>query len=214
MTIVEGAPDTSARDALVRRGIRLGYVTVAYNCLEAVIALSAGILAGSVALVGFGADSLIEVTAGGAALWRLGTDQDVHRRARAEHIAIRVVGWCFIALAVYVAGDSVTALVGHEPPRESTIGIVLAVVSLIVMPLLATAKRRIALAMNSGALVAEAKQTMICTYLSAILLAGLGLNAVLGWWWTDPVAGLAMVPLIGIEGWEGIRGRSTCTDCC
>ncbi|MGH7701654.1 MAG: cation transporter, partial [Gemmatimonadales bacterium] len=197
--------ETSGRAGLVRRGTRLGYVTVVYNSLEGVIALVAGAVAGSIALVGFGADSLIEVTAGVAALWRLGRDWDPARREQAERLTLRIVGSCFLALAVYVTGDSLNALIGREPPRESLTGIILAAASLVVMPLLARAKRRVALAMRSGALVAEAKQTALCTWLSAILLGGLLCNAVLGWWWADPLAALAMVPIIVREGWEGVR---------
>lgn len=211
MTSLPYSPD---RAVLVRRGLRLGYLTVLYNSLEGLVALVAGIFAGSVALVGFGADSLIEVTAGLAAVWRLSRDADPERRRQAEHLTLRIVGGCFVALAMYVAWDSTKALVTREEPRESLVGIVLAAASLLIMPLLATAKRRIALTMNSGALVAEAKQTMVCTYLSLILLVGLGLNAFFGWWWADPVAGLAMVPLIAKEGWDGIQGRSTCSECC
>jgi divalent metal cation (Fe/Co/Zn/Cd) transporter len=212
MTGLADPTRVAVRAGLVRRGLRLGHITVLYNCLEAVIALLAGLLAGSVALVGFGADSLIEVTAGVAALWRLGRDVDPRRRQHAERLTLRVVGLCFLALAMYVTWDSLKALVGREAPQESVTGIALAATSLVVMPLLARAKRKVALAMQSGALVAEAKQTALCTWLSAILLGGLLLNAVLGWWWADPVAALAMVPIIVREGWEGVRGRSTCGD--
>lgn len=213
------APSVVTVDAirlqLVRRGTRLGVLTVGYNCLEALIAIAAGVSAGSVALVGFGADSMIEVTAGVTGLWRLRRDLDLVRRRHAEQIALRIVGSCFIALALYVTWDSLKALATHEEPRESLTGIALATASLVIMPLLARAKRKVALGMQSGALVAEAKQTALCTWLSAILLGGLLLNAVLGWWWADPVAALAMVPVIAREGWEGLRGRSACdADCC
>ncbi len=214
MTSLTDATSPVARARLVRRGLRLGYVTVVYNSLEAFIALLAGVLAGSVALVGFGADSLIEVTAGVTALWRLGRDVDPARRQHAERLTLRIVGVCFLALAVYVTWDALEALIGREAPRESVTGIVLAAASLVVMPLLARAKRKVALAMQSGALVAEAKQTALCTWLSAILLGGLLLNGLLGWWWADPVAALAMVPIIAKEGWEGVSGRSACADDC
>lgn len=210
MTSLTNPAAAVARTRLVRRGLRLGYITVTYNSLEAVIALGAGVLAGSVALIGFGADSLIEVTAGVAALWRLRRDVEPVRREHAERLTLRIVGFCFLALAVYVTWDALGALVGREAPRESVTGIALAAVSLAVMPLLARAKRRVALAMGSGALVAEAKQTALCTWLSAILLGGLLLNALLGWWWADPVAALGMVPIIAREGWDGVRGRSAC----
>ncbi len=214
MTSLTQPTTAEARAGLVRRGLRLGYFTVAYNSLEGIIAIGAGVLAGSVALVGFGADSLIEVTAGFAALWRLGRDVDPIRRKHAERVTLRIVGICFLALAVYVAWDSLKTLLLQEQPQESVVGIVLAAVSLVVMPVLARAKRKVAFAIQSGALVAEARQTALCTWLSAILLGGLLLNAVLGWWWADPVAALAMVPIIIREGWDGVRGRSACDDCC
>lgn len=208
------APTTAARPALVARGLRLTWATLAYNAVEAGVAIAAGVAAGSVALVGFGADSLIELTAGATAVWRLRADRDPARRARAERAALRVVGGCFLALAVYVAADAGLALARRETPRASAVGIALAALSAFVMPLLARAKRRVALGMNSGALAAEATQTSLCAWLSAILLAGLALNAALGWWWADPVAALAMVPIIAREGVEGVRGRSACGDCC
>lgn len=205
---------SAPRLLLVRRGLRLNYATLGYNCLEGLIAIVAGLAAGSVALVGFGLDSLIEVSASGAALWRLYSDGDAERRERAERLTIRVIGVLFLALAAYVTAKAVQALLARAAPEESIVGIVLALLSLIVMPLLARAKRRVAFAMGSGALAAEAKQTLFCTYLSAILLAGLLLNAVGGWWWADPVAALVMVPIIAREGVEGVRGRSACGDCC
>lgn len=206
-------PVSATRLDLVHRGLILNYATLGYNCLEGLIAIAAGLAAGSVALVGFGLDSLIEVSASGAALWRLYSDRDAGRRERAERLTIRAIGALFLALAAYVAADALRALLTRAAPEESIVGIVLALLSLIVMPLLAGAKRRVAFAMGSGALAAEAKQTLFCTYLSAILLAGLLLNAVVGWWWADPVAALVMVPIIAREGVEGIRGRSACADC-
>jgi divalent metal cation (Fe/Co/Zn/Cd) transporter len=205
---------TASRAALVNRGLRLNYATLSYNCLEAVVAIGAGTVAGSIALVTFGLDSLIEVSASGAAIWRLYSDRDVERRERAERVALRIVGGLFVALALYVTADALEALVARSAPDKSVVGIGLAVLSLVVMPLLARAKRRVAFAMRSGALAAEARQTAICAYLSAILLAGLVLNATLGWWWADPIAALAMVPFIAKEGFEGLRGRSACDACC
>jgi divalent metal cation (Fe/Co/Zn/Cd) transporter len=195
---------------VVRRGLWLNYATALYNSLEAIIALAAGVAAGSVALVGFGIDSVIELTASGAAIWRLHTDADAARRERNERLTLRVVGVSFLALALYVGVEAVRALVGREPPSESPVGIALAALSLVVMPALARAKRRVAGRLGSAALAAETQQTMICTYLSAILLGGLGLNAVAGWWWADPVAALVMVPLIAYEGIEALRGRDAC----
>ncbi len=203
-----------ARPAAVRRGRRLTWLTIAYNSLEAVASLVAGLLAGSVALVGFGLDSVIEVTASGAALWRLGHDADPRRREIAEHRALRVIGWSFLALAAYVLVDAVRSLAVREVPERSVPGIVIAVASLVVMPLLARAKRRVAAALESRAIRAEARQTDICMYLSAILLGGLVLNALAGWWWADPMAALAMVPLIAWEGRQALRGRAPCGDGC
>jgi divalent metal cation (Fe/Co/Zn/Cd) transporter len=205
---------TESRVAVVRRGERLTWATIAYNSLEAVVSVVAGIATGSVALVGFGFDSVIEVGSSGAGLWRLRHDDDVGRRERAERRALRIIGACFVALGVYVTADALDALVFRRPPDESIVGIVIACGSLIVMPLLARAKRRVAAQLSSSALTAEARQTEICWYLSWILLGGLLLNVSLGWWWADPVSALVMVPLIGYEGVEALRGRTVCADCC
>ena len=202
------------RRAVVRRGVRLTWATIAYNGLEAVLSLGAGVFAGSVALVGFGLDSLLELASSLAGLWRLHSDATVDRRERSERLALRLIGGAFLLLAAYVAVDATRTLLVREPPDESVLGLAIAAGSLIVMPLLARAKRRVAGQLGSRALTAEARQTEICTYLSAILLAGLGLNAALAWWWADPVAGLLMVPLIGWEGLEAVRGRTACADCC
>jgi len=205
---------TLDRPGLVRRSQRLNYATMAYNSLEGVLSVAAGLLAGSIALVGFGIDSLIELTAGGAALWRLHADADSIRRERTERLTLRLIGFCFVALAVYIGADAIYALAAHRAPEPSWLGILIAGASLVVMPFLARAKGSIAMQLRSGALVAEAKQTLICTYLSAILLGGLVLNALFGWWWADPAAALAMVPFISWEGVEGLRGRSACeADC-
>jgi len=201
---------TSPREALARRGRRLQYLTISWNSAECLVALTAGFLAGSVALVGFGFDSAIEVTSGLAALWRLAHDADVEARERAEHRALRVIGVCFLLLAVYVAYDSAAVLVTRRAPAPSTIGIVLAALSLIVMPTLVHFKRRVAGELRSGALEAEARQTRVCAYLSAILVVGLGLNAAFGLWWADPVAALGMTPLIAREGVDAVRGRTCC----
>jgi divalent metal cation (Fe/Co/Zn/Cd) transporter len=203
-----------SRERLVRRSARLNVATLAYNSLEGIVAIVAGFLAGSIALVGFGLDSVIELAASVTALWRLSADVDPRRRERAERLSLRVIGSLFLALAAYVAMDAGRALVRREAPSESVVGIVLAALSVVVMPLLARAKRRVALEMRSGALAAEARQTSLCAYLSVILLAGLALNAVAGWWWADPVAGLAMVPVIAHEGIEGFKAEGRCDDCC
>jgi divalent metal cation (Fe/Co/Zn/Cd) transporter len=202
------------RLALIQRSRRLNYATLGYNSLEGVLAIGAGLLADSIALVGFGTDSLIELTAGVAALWRLGADLNPGRRERVERQTLRLIGFCFLALAAYVSFEAIHALVAGTAPERTALGIGIAAASLLVMPFLARAKRIVAFQLGSGALAAEAKQTLMCTYLSAILLMGLGLNALWGWWWADPVAGLAMVPLIAWEGLEGIRGRSACGEHC
>jgi len=202
-----------ARAVAVRRGQLLTWATIAYNSLEAVVAIAAGLLAGSVALVGFGFDSLIELSSSVAGLWRLHTDATPAARERSERVALRAIGVCFALLAGYILADAVAALAGRQAPGESVAGIAIAVGSLVVMPALARAKRRVAAQLSSAALTAEARQTEICWYLSAILLGGLLLNALAGWWWADPVAALLMVPLIGWEAGQALRGRTVCADC-
>jgi divalent metal cation (Fe/Co/Zn/Cd) transporter len=205
---------TTERQTFVRRGQWLTWATLLYNSLEAALAIGAGVAAGSVALVGFGVDSVIELAASGAGLWRLHADIDPLARARTERQTVRFIGLCFLALAVYVSYDAGRTLLVRRTPEESVLGIIVATASLIVMPVLARAKRRVALKLASGALVVEAKQTQLCAYLSAILLAGLAFNAVAGWWWADPAAALAMAPLIGWEGTQALRGRTVCCDDC
>jgi len=205
-------PPGITRTADVRRGMWLEYFTIGYNCLEAAIALIAGVVAGSVALVGFGLDSMVEVTSGAALLWRLRGDNDAARRATREARALKAVGFCFLALAAYVAFEAGEALLLLRAPEHSPVGIALAAVSLVVMPFLARAKRGVAARISSAAMRADSRQTDFCAYLSAILLAGLLLNALLGWWWADPLAGLAMVPIVAREGWNAVRGRG-CSGC-
>ncbi|HXJ44552.1 MAG TPA: cation transporter [Bryobacteraceae bacterium] len=199
-------PDRSGH---IARGLKLEYATVAYNSLEGLIAIAAGLYAGSISLVGFGADSIIEVTSAAAMIWRLQSDVE-HKRERSERVALRIVGVCFCLLAIYVALDALKTLVHFEEPRASIPGIALAVTSLIVMPLLSRAKCRVAGSIGSAALKADARQTELCTYLSAILLGGLLMNALFGWWWADPIAALIMVPIIAREGISGLRGKTAC----
>lgn len=200
------------RVVTAHRGRRLEYFTIAWNCLEGVVAIVAGLAAGSISLVGFGIDSFIEVTSGATLLWRMSVDADVDRRERNERLALRTVGVCFIALAAYIAYESIGDLTRRQAPEHSIPGIVLACVSLLVMPLLARAKRKVGTALRSAAMHADAKQTDFCVYLSTILLVGLLMNAAFGFWWADPVAALVMVPIIAKEGLEGIRGE-VCHDC-
>jgi divalent metal cation (Fe/Co/Zn/Cd) transporter len=183
---------------------------MAWNSLEGLVAVIAGAIAGSISLVGFGIDSFIEVTSGATLLWRMSVDADEENRERNERLSIRIVGACFIALAVYVAYEGVSDLLGRKAPEHSITGIVLACVSLVVMPILSHAKKKVGNELGSAAMEADAKQTDFCVYLSAILLVGLLLNAAFGWWWADPVAGLAMTPIIAKEGLKGVKGETCC----
>jgi divalent metal cation (Fe/Co/Zn/Cd) transporter len=196
------------RPKIASRGRRLEYFTIGWNVLEGVAAVSAGALAGSISLTAFGIDSFIEVTSGAALLWRMSVDANEHRREHNERIALRLVGACFVALAAYVAVESMRALIQRSAPERSFLGIAVASVSLIVMPILSRAKKRVGKELQSPAMQADAKQTDFCVYLSAILLLGLILNASLGWWWADPVAGLVMVPIIAREGYRGLKAES------
>jgi divalent metal cation (Fe/Co/Zn/Cd) transporter len=198
------------RRAVTQRGKRLEYFTVAWNSLEGLVAVVAGALAGSISLVGFGIDSFIEVTSGSVLLWRMSVDADVRQRERNEKLSLRIVGVCFLALAAYVGYESVSDLVRKKAPEHSIPGIVLACVSLVVMPLLSRAKKKVGNELGSAALHADAKQTDFCVYFSAILLVGLLLNATLGWWWADPAAALIMVPLVAKEGVEAMKGETCC----
>ena len=200
------------RNDLVRRGQRLEYFTIAYNSAEGLVSIVAGIVAGSVSLIGFGLDSLIEVTSGAALLWRLHHDLNASRREQVERTTLKIIGWCFVALAAYIVYESGSTLIRYEAPQRSIPGIVVAAASVVVMPLLAKAKRRVAAGIGSRAMDADSRQADFCTYLSAILLGGLLLNALLGWWWADPVAGLVMVPIIAREGVDGIHGKACCDD--
>jgi divalent metal cation (Fe/Co/Zn/Cd) transporter len=201
------------RTVLVRQGRRLEYFTVIWNAVEGLVAVVAGLIAGSISLVGFGVDSFIEVTSGAVLLWRMSVDANVHDRERNEKRALKAVGICFLALAAYIAYESATDLWFKRTPEHSIPGIILACVSLVVMPLLSRAKRRLGHSLGSAAMHADAKQTEFCTYLSAILLVGLLLNALLGLWWADPVAGLVMAPIITKEGADGLQGKA-CDECC
>jgi divalent metal cation (Fe/Co/Zn/Cd) transporter len=197
------------RAALVQTGKHLQYFTIVWNSLEALVAVVSGLIAGSISLVAFGFDSLIEVTSGAAVLWRMHLDHSAQRE-RAEKISLTIVGCCFLALATYIAVDSIKSLYLRQRPEYSIAGIILAAVSLIVMPLLSRSKRRVGRQLNSVAMRADATQTDFCTYLSAILLFGLGTNWLFQWWWADPVAALAMTPLIAREGIQGLRARMCC----
>jgi len=190
--------------------------TMAYNVLEAVLAVGSGVRAGSVALVGFGLDSVIECAAAGVLLWRLRLEWrgvEPAALASAERRVHRFVGLTFFALAAYVAAQAAWGLLAGDVPAESALGIALAMASLLVMPLLAWGKLRAAREIGSPALRAEARETLACSYLSFALLVGLGANALWAWWWADPVAALAMVPWLIREGREGVRGESCRGEC-
>lgn len=206
-------PSEAARADLIRKGRQLEIFTVTWNSLEGLVAVASGVIAGSIALVGFGFDSGIEVLSGLVLLVRLSLDQNELNREKIERVSVRLVGLSFLILAAYVGFDSVSMILKHEPPQKSIFGIALALLSLVIMPWLAKEKRKVAVAINSGALMADAKQTDFCVYLSAILLAGLLLNALFGLWWSDPLAAIIMVPIIAKEGWEGVRGKSCCDSC-
>lgn len=201
--------DKETRLNTLRKGRRLEYFTIGWNLLEALVSIAAGLFAGSIALIGFGVDSLIETASGVVLLWRLSEGEAGESR---ERTALKLVGWSLLALAAYVAVDALKSLVLREEPERSIPGIIIAALSLIVMPLLARAKRKVAAGLQSRAMAADSTQTDICAYLSAILLGGLGLNALFGWWWADPAAALIMVPFIVKEGLEALRGE-TCCDC-
>lgn len=196
-----GEPTDTAH---LREGRRLEYLTIAWNALEAVVSIGAGVAAGSTALVGFGVDSMIESGSGAVLLWRL---QDSPDHAAREVDALRMVGVTFLLLAAWIGYESLESLLLREAPSASYLGIAIAALSLIVMPWLARRKRKVAASLNSRALASDSRQTTLCAHLSAILLVGLLLNAVLGWWWADAVAGLCMVPIIMSEGLQALRGE-------
>jgi divalent metal cation (Fe/Co/Zn/Cd) transporter len=201
-TAVAPALSLAQRRRLGRRAQLLAGVSVTYNLVEAVVAVTAGAVAGSIALIGFGLDSLVEMSSGLVILWQFRHAVPESR----ERLALRLIGVSFFALAGYVAVESVRNLVGGGEPAPSPVGIALASLSLLVMPVLSWAQRRTGRALNSGSVVADSKQTLLCTYLSAVLLVGLLLNALVGWSWADPLAGLVIAAVAvreGIEAWRG-----------
>jgi divalent metal cation (Fe/Co/Zn/Cd) transporter len=197
-------------DPLVRRARRLEYFTIAWNTLEGVVGVAAGALVGSVSLVGFGVDSAIEVASAVSLMWRMSLDIDAHTREQRERIALRVVGLCFLLLALYIVVEAIRQLLRREAPEGSVVGIAMTAASILVMPMLARAKRRAAGALRSTALGADARQADFCAYLSAIVIAGLLLNLALGWWWADPIAGLVIAPIIAREGTQALTGDPCC----
>ncbi|MBW1603837.1 cation transporter [Streptomyces sp. JJ66] len=203
------SPDLSRQDALTRRIRLLVAATIIYNVIEAVVALTAGTLANSTALIGFGLDSLIEVSSATAVAWQFSAADHAARQAR-EKTTLRIIAVSFFALAAYVTVEAVRALAGTGEADTSVPGIVLAALSLAIMPLLSAAQRRAGRELASASAVADSKQTLLCAYLSAVLLVGLLLNAVLGWSWADPFAALVIAAVAVKEGRDTWRGKGCC----
>lgn len=199
-------PDSTRRGVLERRIRLLVAATIAYNVVEAVIALGEGARVSSSALIGFGLDSAIEVSSAAAVAWQFSAKDPETR----EKAALRFIAFSFFALALYVSVDAVLSLLGLGEARHSPIGIGLAAVSLVVMPVLSVAQRRAGRELGSLSAVADSKQTLLCTYLSAVLLIGLTLNALFGWSWTDPVAALVIAAIAVREGFNALRGDPCC----
>jgi len=197
---------TADRRRLGRRAQWLAAASVSYNVVEAAVAISAGVVSGSVALVGFGLDSIVEVASGLIILWQFRHPMPETRERR----ALRLIALSFFGLAAYVTVESVRALAGRSEPDASPVGIGLAIASLLVMPVLSAAQRRTGKALGSNAVVADGTQTLLCTYLSAVLLAGLLLNATVGWFWADSVAGLVIAAVAVREGVQAWRGEGCC----
>ena len=204
---VGGAPALD-RAALVRRAKALAWLGLSWHLVEAVVAFAAGIAAGSIALIGFGADSLVETLAGVVLLWRFAATRSASEHA--ERRAQQWIGVSFYVLAAYVAVEAVRSLATVERPDASTVGIVLSVATLLTMPPLARAKIRLAHELRSSATRAEGRQNMVCAYLAAALLVGLTANAALGWWWADPLAALVIAAVAVHEGREAWRGQACC----
>ncbi|MDG9715373.1 cation transporter [Streptomyces sp. DH24] len=209
MTATSLGPSPARRDALTRRIRLLVTATIAYNVVEAVVALTAGTLASSTALIGFGLDSVIEISSAAAVAWQFSARDHAAREAR-ERTTLRIIGVSFFVLAAYVTVESIRALAGPERAEHSTVGIVLAAVSLAVMPFLSAAQRRAGRELGSGSAVADSKQTLLCTYLSAVLLAGLLANSLFGWSWADPVAALVIAAVAVKEGRDAWQGKGCC----
>jgi divalent metal cation (Fe/Co/Zn/Cd) transporter len=204
-------PITAERRALLARRVRLLVAaTITYNVIEAIVAISAGAAASSTALIGFGLDSVVEVSSAAAVAWQFSA-ADHERR---ERVALRIIAVSFFALAAFVSVESVRTLVGADRAEHSTVGLVLAAVSLAVMPALSTAQRRAGRRLGSATAVADSKQTLLCTYLSAVLLVGLAVNSLFGWWWADSVAALVIAAVAAREGLQAWRGDACCTDGC
>jgi divalent metal cation (Fe/Co/Zn/Cd) transporter len=203
--------DLPERKRQVRRGLRLSLFTVVWNVLEGIVAVASGVAAGSVALVGFGVDSFIETASAVVVGWRFSYEmsgRSQEQTEKAERWASRAAGLLLLVLALYILLESGRRLLGFgREPGPSFIGIALTAISVVVMPLLGRAKLRMADRLGSSALRADAFETITCAWLSATTLSGLAVNAIFGWWWADPLAALALIPLIVREGLEGLRGE-------
>lgn len=209
MTAISSGPSPARRDTLARRIRLLVAATIAYNVIEAVAAVTAGTIASSTALIGFGLDSAIEVSSAAAVAWQFSAREHAVREAR-EKTTLRIIAISFFALAAYVAVDAVRTLAGTGAAERSLSGIVIAALSLAIMPFLSAAQRRAGRELGSASAVADSKQTLLCTYLSAVLLVGLVLNAALGWSWADPIAALVIAALAVKEGREAWQGKGCC----
>jgi divalent metal cation (Fe/Co/Zn/Cd) transporter len=214
MTAISLGPTPPPRRVVLQHARRLNRFTIGWNALEGIVAITAGVLATSSGLVGFALDSFVEVLAALILAWRLHADTEGSCSQGADRRATRAIAVSFALLATYVTWDATSDLLGRHEPRASVVGMIVAIVSLAVMPVLAGAKRRLAPVLGSRAQEAEASQTTLCAWLSLVLLAGLGLNAVAGWWWADPVAGLAIAVLAGIEAVRCWRADSLTDTCC
>jgi divalent metal cation (Fe/Co/Zn/Cd) transporter len=198
-------------DMLARRIRLLVGATISYNVVEAGVAIAAGAAASSAALLGFGLDSVIEVSSAAAVAWQFAA-RDHHQREARERAALRVIAVSFFALAAFVGSDAIRALAGADQARPSAAGIVLAAVSLVIMPVLSLLQRRAGRQLGSASAVADSRQTLLCTYLSGVLLLGLAANALLGWWWADPLVALGIGAVALREAREAWRGEMC--DCC
>jgi divalent metal cation (Fe/Co/Zn/Cd) transporter len=214
VTTIPLGPSPAVRAAAVRRGRLLNRLTIGWNAAEGVVAVTAGLAASSVSLVGFGLDCGIEVSAALILAWRLAQERHQGCTQDADRRATRAIALSFFALAAYVGVESTRDLLGRAEPEASVPGIVLAGLSLVVMPLLARAKRKVAPVLGSRAAVSEANQTSLCALLSAVLLVGLAANAALGWWWADPAAGLGIAVLAAVDGRRTWRAESLADTCC
>jgi divalent metal cation (Fe/Co/Zn/Cd) transporter len=204
-------PSGSRREQLMRRAQMLAWLGIAWHILEAAVAIAAGVAASSIALIGFGADSVVESVAGLIVVWRFAASR--RDSEMAEERAQRLIGASFVLVAAYVGFEAVRALLAVDHPDASWVGIGLAVVTLITMPLLARAKAQVGDELHSSATVSEGRQNQLCAYLSAGLLVGLGANALLGWWWADPLTALAIAAVALYEGREAWRGNACCDAC-